>query len=393
MSDNNNSDNINNNNVNDGYDMELIDSGATRTAVEQIKRYSLIAVGLIILNFAYVMVTVPHGIINGGVTSFSMILSRLPLTGMLPVNAWVTIVTALLALLCCLFLGRDIFVASLYSCAVGVAAFNFFTIIIPDSVIDVMIQIGKMGDNPVIPIGMVIELVAAAIVVGMGYYFCLSNEATAVGMDTIALILHKRNEKIPVAYALYAINILVLLLGLYAYGLRCVLMGIAFAGIQALTLHLMLHGKDHPEDVDKAKALGEYILRADFIRLAVSSCVCMVIDLAIFHGMGMALNLERAAVEIFIATLTARIVSSLINYAINRKWVFGSNAAVGRSMLRYYILAAGIMLMSWLFVTALVYFTGADGIYRTAMKFCTDCCLFIVSYFVQKKWVFKNTDE
>ncbi len=211
---------------------------------ETIKRYTLIGLGLTILNFAYVMVTVPHGIINGGVTSFSMILARLPFTEAIPVNAWVAIVTGLLALLCFIFLGRDIFIASLYSCVVGVAAFNFFTLIVPADVIDTMVRIGYMGDNPVIPIGMAAELIAAAIVVGAGYYFCLSNDSTAVGMDTIALIIHKRHEKIPVAYAMYAINIIVLLLGLYTYGLRCVLMGIAFAGIQALTLNTMLRAKE-----------------------------------------------------------------------------------------------------------------------------------------------------
>ena len=372
------------------------DSVPVRTLGKQVRRYALIAFGLAILNFAYVMVTVPHGIINGGVTSFSMILSRLPLTEMLPVNAWVTIVTAILALLCCIFLGRDIFIASLYSCVVGVAAFNFFTLIVPQSVIETMVRIGYMGDNPVIPVGMAIELILAAIVVGAGYYFCLSNDSTAVGMDTIALILHKHNEKIPVAYAMYAINIMVLLLGLYAYGLRCVLMGIAFAGIQALTLNTMLKSKGGENGISlfsKIRALVEYVLRADFIRLAVSSGVCMVIDLGIFHGMGMALDLERAALEIFIATLTARVISSLINYVINRKWVFDSDAGVGQSMLRYYILAAFIMLMSWLLVTILVSATGADGIYRTGLKFCTDCCLFLVSYFVQKKWVFRNPEN
>ena len=206
------------------------------TKKKTIKRYALIGFGLTILNFAYVMVTVPHGIINGGVTSFSMILARLPLTEHLPVNAWVAIVTMILALLCWIFLGRDIFIASLYSCVVGVAAFNFFTLIIPSEVIHTMIRIGHMGENPFIPVGMALELIAAAVVVGAGYYFCLSNDSTAVGMDTIALILH--------TYAMYAINIIVLLLGLYTYGLRCVLMGIAFAGLQALTLNTMLRIKD-----------------------------------------------------------------------------------------------------------------------------------------------------
>ena len=219
-------------------------NGTTKKSTARtVRRYTLIGFGITVLNFAYVMVTVPHGIINGGVTSFSMVLSRLPLTEALPVNAWVAIVTGLLALFCCIFLGRDIFIASLYSCVMGVAAFNFFTLVIPESVIDDMLRIGQMGYNPVIPAGMAAELIAAAIVVGAGYYFCLSNDATAVGMDTIALIIHKRHEKIPVAYAMYAINILVLLLGLYTYGLRCVLMGIAFAGIQALTLNTLLKCK------------------------------------------------------------------------------------------------------------------------------------------------------
>ena len=157
--------------------------------------------------------------------------------------------TAILAALCCIFLGRDIFVASIYSCAVGVAAFNFFTLIVPAKAIDAMVRFGQFGPigsmtmpdgTPVITVGLALELIAAAIVVGAGYYFCLSNDSTAVGMDTIALILHKRNEKIPVAYAMYAINIIVLLLGLYTYGLRCVIMGILFAGIQAKTLNTML---------------------------------------------------------------------------------------------------------------------------------------------------------
>ena len=123
---------------------------------------------------------------------------------------------------------------------VGLPAFNFFTLIVPAGVIDTMVRTGYMGDNPVIPIGMAVQLIVVAAVVGAGYYFCLSNDSTAVGMDTIALIIHKRHEKIPIAYAMYAINIIVLLLGLYTYGLRCVLMGIAFAGIQALTLNTML---------------------------------------------------------------------------------------------------------------------------------------------------------
>ncbi len=207
-------------------------------------RYSLITLGLVLINVTYVLVTVPYGIINGGVTSFSMILSRLPITELLPVNAWVTIVTIILAILCALFLGRDMFIASLFSCVAGIGAFNLFTFITPQPVYDVLFKLGRIGDNPIIPAGVGVELILAAIVVGIGYYFCLSNNATAVGMDTIAMIIHRRNDKIPVAYAMYAINIIVLLLGLYTYGIRCVIMGIVFAGIQAFTLNTMLKARE-----------------------------------------------------------------------------------------------------------------------------------------------------
>ena len=212
---------------------------------KNVVRYSLITLGIVLVNMTYVLVTVPYGIINGGVTSFSMILSRLPLTEALPVNAWVTIVTVILAILCAIFLGKDVFIASLFSCVAGVGAFNLFTYITPQPVFDLLFRFGQVGNNPVLPVGVAIELILAAAVVGAGYYFCLSNNATAVGMDTIALILHRRNEKIPVAYAMYAINIIVLLLGLYTYGIRCVIMGIAFAGIQAFTLNHLL--KDKPD--------------------------------------------------------------------------------------------------------------------------------------------------
>lgn len=200
-----------------------------------------------IINFTYVMITVPHGIINGGVTSFSMILSRLPLTEALPVNAWVTVVTVLLALLCFLFLGRDVFTASLFSCAGGIFFFNLFSFVIGDKVIDAVYKISAVGYNPVISAGMAVELFAAAVVVGAGYYFCLSNNATAVGMDTIALIIHRKNERVPVAYAMYGINIIVLLLGLYTYGVRCTVMGIIFAGVQAMTLNVMLKIREKKE--------------------------------------------------------------------------------------------------------------------------------------------------
>ncbi|MDO4176370.1 MAG: YitT family protein [Bacillota bacterium] len=210
-------------------------------AGETFKRYIIISVGMLIVSLAYVLVTVPYGIINGGVTSCSLILHKLPVTGMLPVSIWVAILEIILVVLSCFFLGREVFEGSVFSCLFYVAVFNLLSFITPQGVYDAIYSFGSMGDNPVIPAGTAIELIVGAAALGFGYYLTVSRRATTAGMDTIALIIHSRHEKIPVAYAMYALNIIVLLLGLWTYGLRNVLMGIAFAGIQALTMNAFMN--------------------------------------------------------------------------------------------------------------------------------------------------------
>ena len=233
------------------------------------KRYFIIAIGDILISLPYVLVMVPQGVINGGVTSLSMSMHRLPLADQLPVSFWVTILTALIALLCYLFLGKDYFLGSLFSCICYVGSFDLFSAIIPqswivhilrfsplsgilsgdassaDTAADVSAKSGLVGD-PSLLLGLWIEITVAAIIVGIGYYLCIHAKASTVGMDTIALILHEKNERIPIAPAMYALNILILLLGLYTYGIRSVICGIYFAGIQALTLHILLLSSDNP---------------------------------------------------------------------------------------------------------------------------------------------------
>ena len=211
------------------------------------KRFITILIGDILISLPYVLVLVPRGVINGGVTSMSMSMHRLPGAEMLPVSFWVTVLTAIIALLCYLFLGKEYFLGSLFSCICYVGSFDFFSAVIPQSWINYVLRFssfksilsGNSGDTSLL-LGLWIEITIAAIIVGIGYYLCIHAKASTVGMDTIALILHEKNERIPIAPAMYALNILVLLLGLFTYGVNSVIYGLYFAGVQALTLHLLL---------------------------------------------------------------------------------------------------------------------------------------------------------
>lgn len=182
-------------------------------------RYAKIIFGNALITSAYAFLTVPHEIVNGGVTSFSMIAaSFLHLDTALIAN----IITLLLLALCYFFLGKDYFKGTVIG---GICYMIFFT------------SFHALGIC-LIPNRLLAALVAA-LMVGTGYYLCISQRATAISFDTVALILNKKNPAINVAATIFFINILVILLGIFQYGIWAVILGGAFSGVQALTLNVL----------------------------------------------------------------------------------------------------------------------------------------------------------
>ena len=93
-----------------------------------------------------------------------------------------------------------------------------------------------------------------------------------------------------------------------------------------------------------------------------------------------------------ICTVIARIVSSAVNFTLNKNKVFRSSASLKTSLTRYYILAAVILLLSSVSISAVsLLFSLTDGRYallKTACKFCIDSVLFLISFRAQREWVF-----
>ena len=67
------------------------------------KRYLSIILGNLLITGAYAFITVPNKIVNGGVTSFSMILEEVTSINL---TYLVDFITILLLLLCYIFLGK-----------------------------------------------------------------------------------------------------------------------------------------------------------------------------------------------------------------------------------------------------------------------------------------------
>lgn len=121
-----------------------------------------------------------------------------------------------------------------------------------------------------------------------------------------------------------------------------------------------------------------------------SSFASSLIDLAMFSIIG-AILLGRVSdsLRIFLATCIARVISSLFNYTFNRKAVFKSKSGVGSTMARYYILCVCQLCVSYGLVYAVTELLTLGMAATVVAKAVIDVCLFVISFQIQRRWVFK----
>lgn len=123
------------------------------------------------------------------------------------------------------------------------------------------------------------------------------------------------------------------------------------------------------------------------IKFAAVSLSCYTVDIVLFTILTWFL-LSNNALELFIATVLARLVSGVLNFTANKKWSFKNTKNWSGQAVKYGVLFVCQMLLSWLLVTL---FSSWIPIHVTIIKMAVDLLLFILNYFVQKNWVFKNS--
>ena len=162
--------------------------------------------------------------------------------------------------------------------------------------------------------------------------------------------------------------------------------GISFSEVPIETVYIEDNATTHFHPI--RDSIKIYLVIFKFI---LSSFLSFLIDLGLFTVIDYIIGdkLDRWA-RVMIATAGARVVSSLFNYVMNRRAVFASDAPVGRSMPRYYALCIVQASASY----GLVYlfsklFAAGEGM-TSLIKAIVDMCLFIISFQIQRRWVFAN---
>ena len=148
---------------------------------------------------------------------------------------------------------------------------------------------------------------------------------------------------------------------------------------------------DNPEDhvshfktiSDSAKVIGALLGNLGFY--VSSSALSGILDVLVFFILSSVVFGEISALNTLIATVSARVASSLLNFTLNRKYVFAGKSR--RSIFRYYILWFCQLGASY----GLIFLFGNIlGLPMTPMKLAGDLVLAFFSYQIQQHWVFKN---
>ena len=123
------------------------------------------------------------------------------------------------------------------------------------------------------------------------------------------------------------------------------------------------------------------------LKYAASSCTSFLTDIITFTFLHSAMS-----VGILLSTIIARIISSALNFTLNKKIVFKCQEALSRTLLKYYVIAIPTMLVS-AFGTGILSYTlniPESSLIITLIKIIVDTILFVFNFKIQKRWIFKK---
>ncbi|WP_161526648.1 YitT family protein [Enterococcus sp. JM9B] len=189
------------------------------------KAFGKIFIGTLLMGFAYAQWMKPNEIINGGVTSLAMITNTLSGFPLLVLTNGFTLV---LLIISWFFLGSDNFFRS---CLSSVFYNVFFSVF--------YLMPWSLKSN------LLVEFLLANLFIAVGYYLCITANSSTVGLDIVALVIHKKWQKLGVAKILRYLNWSVLTLGLISYNWQTIAIGIVFSYVNSWILGIFLKEKSN----------------------------------------------------------------------------------------------------------------------------------------------------
>lgn len=135
------------------------------------------------------------------------------------------------------------------------------------------------------------------------------------------------------------------------------------------------------------KVMLKFLSTGSGVKYAISSVVSLAADYLIYYVLLKVFGASGEAAFHILATL----LSSVLNFNLNKFWVFDQRGNYAKEMLEYYLICIPRTLISTVFASLViaklsVFSAGSAVLVRVVV----DGILFVLCYFLQKKWVFRK---
>ncbi len=167
--------------------------------------------------------------------------------------------------------------------------------------------------------------------------------------------------------------------------------GIPFDEVKIRTVYIEENKSSHFRVFHDSWRIYKLIL-AHFFRYTLSSLVSAVVDTAAYSILGSLFSHFLAGFSLTAAAgILARVISSLLNFFMNKKLVFKTHVDTKKAMLRYYCLALpqmGVQVLLTQGVYYLLHISDRANTLRTLIYAIVMVVLYFISYMIQQRWVF-----
>ena len=167
--------------------------------------------------------------------------------------------------------------------------------------------------------------------------------------------------------------------------------GIPFDEVKIRTVYIEENKSSHFRVIHDSWRIYKLIL-AHFFRYTLSSLTSAVVDTLGYSLLSWALApLLHGFALTAVAGVVARVVSSLLNFFLNKQLVFQTKVDTKKAMLRYYCLALPQMAAQVLLtqgVYSLLRISDGANTLRTVIYAVVMVALYFISYMIQQRWVF-----
>ena len=171
---------------------------------------------------------------------------------------------------------------------------------------------------------------------------------------------------------------------------------IPFDEVKIRTVYIEENKSSHFRVIHDSWRIYKLIL-AHFFRYTLSSLISAVVDTGAYALFSWLLKGLLSGFALTAASgIIARIISSLLNFFMNKQLVFRTNVTTGKAMLRYYTLALpqmGAQVLLTQGVYTLFSIPDSANFLRTVLYAIVMTALYFISYMIQQRWVFAAEKE